>query len=633
MQRQRFAPSLHRSLSPCLPVFLLLLAFALRVYRLDFQELRGDEAFGYFFSLRTFNDIVQSTLALKEPHPVASYFVQKIWLNWAGQSEFALRFISVWFGTLAIALLYRLGRRLDLSKPGSLVAMLLLAVSPYAIWHSQDARMYSMSLALTLASTWLAVEWLQKQRWPQTVAYLGVSWLALHTHYFSVFVLAAQAVFVLRRALVLPRLRFTIMPWLGLQGMLAVLYLPWVTQAGGILRGYGGNGDSPTWNAALARALSVFAVGETVPVSQRMGWALLAGVLLLLGGWQLLHNGETGRRALWLLTLYLAIPLLATWYSATQRPLFNERYLIAAAPPFYLLIAALLERDGRLTQMNADRKNWAMGLGSVLVVILLIGNGLSLNRYYTDPAYSKTRGWRGLAGALTRFSAGFSPAQVRLVQNFPDPTLWYYYRGPVDHVVLPPGAHDKAGTRKTVAEFQQKGVQLVILPLQPAPNWDDQQLAANALAATYELVKEQTVGVWPVQIYAQRPVQLTPLNVAFQNGVKLTGSAVQPATLTPGNLLVVHLNWQGDAKRLSRTEKVFVQLLNEAGQLVAQDDRPLAIQTPLATYGILLPEGLPIGAYQLITGLYDPSQTGAPRVATVDGVDFVKLAEIQAAAK
>ena len=633
MQRPRSARSLLVSLSPCLLVSVLLLAFALRVYRLDFQELRGDEAFGYFFSLRTFNAIVQSTLALKEPHPVASYFVQKVWLSWAGQSEFALRFISVWFGTLAVALLYRLGRRLDLSKPASLLAMLLLAVSPYAIWHSQDARMYSMSLALTLASTWLAVEWLQKQRWPQTVAYLGVSWLALHTHYFSVFVLAAQAVFVLSRALLLPRLRFTILPWLGLQGMLAVLYLPWVTQASGILRGYGGNGDSPVWNLALVRALSVFAVGETAPVGQRMGWALLAGLLLLLGGWQLLRNGATGRRALWLLTLYLAIPLLATWYSATQRPIFNERYLIAAAPPFYLLIAAAFEWGRGLTRINADWKKWAVGLASVLVVLLVIGGGFSLKRYYTDPAYSKTRGWRELATALRRFSAGFPPEQVRLAQNFPDPTLWYYYQGPVEHLVLPPAAHDGEGARKMVAEFQQKSVQRVILPLQPAANWDDQALAATALADAYDLGKEQTVGVWPVQIYAQRPAQLTPLNGEFRNGVKLTGSAVQPSTLTPGNLLVVHLRWEGDAKRLHGTEKVFVQLLNEAGQLVAQDDRPLAIQTPLAMYGILLPESLPAGAYRLITGLYDPGQAGAPRVATVDGADFVKLSAIPATAK
>src|SRR3954453_20981416 len=99
MRRQRtlpISPSPHLPI-PLSPSLLILLAFALRVYRLDYQELRGDEAFGYFFSLRSFGDIVQSTIALKEPHPVASYFLEHVWLDWAGHSEFALRFINVWF--------------------------------------------------------------------------------------------------------------------------------------------------------------------------------------------------------------------------------------------------------------------------------------------------------------------------------------------------------------------------------------------------------------------------------------------------------------------------------------------------------------------------------------------------------
>jgi len=138
--------------SPNPQSLLLLLAFALRVFRLDFQELRGDEAFGYFFSLRSYDDIIATTLALREPHPVGSYFLQHIWLGWAGHSEFALRFVSVWFGVLAVALLYRLARRLELSPSTASVAALLLAASPYAVWHSQDARMYSILLALTLAN-------------------------------------------------------------------------------------------------------------------------------------------------------------------------------------------------------------------------------------------------------------------------------------------------------------------------------------------------------------------------------------------------------------------------------------------------------------------------------------------------
>ena len=61
-------------------IAILLLAFTLRCARLDYQELRGDEAFGYFFSLPALNEIVGQTLDLSEPHPVASYWLQHLWL-------------------------------------------------------------------------------------------------------------------------------------------------------------------------------------------------------------------------------------------------------------------------------------------------------------------------------------------------------------------------------------------------------------------------------------------------------------------------------------------------------------------------------------------------------------------------
>ncbi|MCX6044227.1 MAG: glycosyltransferase family 39 protein [Chloroflexi bacterium] len=610
----------------------------MRVYRLDYQELRGDEAFGYFFSLRSFHEIVQSTLALKEPHPVASYFLEHLWLNWAGQSEFALRFMNVWFGTLAVALIYRLGRRLDFTPFTACLAAFLLALSPYAIWHSQDARMYSMSLALTLASTWLAIEWLPRQRWPQAVAYLAVSWLALHTHYFSVFVLAAQTIFIVSRALISPRLRFTVFNWLTLQGVLAAFYLPWFTQISGILTNYGGNGDSPEWLAMLRRSLSVFAVGESLPTNPPWLWATLAALFLGLGGYALWQNAETGRRALWLLMLYLLVPLLATWYGAQQRPIFNERYLIAAVPPFYLLIAAAIKRltidDLRLTRLgeNLRFRLWHMGVG-ILFLTLITGDIFALNNYYHNPVYSKTRGWRALATTLQQLTASLPAGQVRITQNFPDPTLWYYYRGPVEHLVLPPAAHDLAGARKSVAELQAAGVQRVILPVQPAPNWDDRNVAATALDTHYGLIKEIPVNGWPVQIYTAAPASFMPRHDEFRNGVSLTGAAFQPQTLTPGNLLVVQLAWQALSPKITGTEKVFVQLLNSSGQLVAQDDRPLAAQSAFAVYGILLPADLPAGDYRLIAGLYDPAQTGAPRVHTNGGTDFVEIATLQVATK
>lgn len=610
---------------------LLLLAFALRVYRLDFQELRGDEAFGYFFSQRDYGDIVGATIALKEPHPVASYFVQKSWLALAGDGEFALRFPGAWWGVLAVALLYRLARRLGFGRWPAALAMFLLALSPYAIWHSQDARMYAMSLALTTAAVLFGVEALQRQRNVWATAYVVTAWLALHTHYYAFYVLLALNLFVVGRAVAVPRTRAVLQPWLLWNGIVAALYLPWFYRAGGILADYGGNGDSPGLPEALQRAFAVLAVGETIPPDQRLGWALVAALLVALGGVRLALGGADERRTLGLLLLYLGVPLLATWSGAQARPIFNERYLVALLPPFFLLMAAAFA-GRRFPRPWGAVVNAGAGL---LAVVLVAGMVLALGRLYLDPVYSKTRGWRELAPAFDRLAAGLPVEKVRIAQNFPDPTLWYYYRGPVAHVVLPPAAGDAAGTRREVEALAAAGIQRVILPVQPAANWDGTGLAAAALEGRFDRLGQTQVGVWPVQFFGLPGTALSAVDAAFANGVTLAGAAYAPVQLAPGGLLAVHLDWRGAEAKLTGTEKVFVQLLDAGGQLVAQDDRPLLLTGPraagsgLAAYGLPLPAELAAGPYRLIAGLYDPGQTGAPRVPTAGGADQVLLAAFE----
>ncbi|MBK8047319.1 MAG: hypothetical protein IPK16_09460 [Anaerolineales bacterium] len=270
---------------------------------------------------------------------------------------------------------------------------------------------------------------------------------------------------------------------------------------------------------------------------------------------------------------------------------------------------------------------------ATLFAVVFAGMALSLVHHYTDPAYSKTRGWRELAAAMERVGEGGSPEQVRIAQNYPDPTLWYYYRGPIQHLVLPPVANDAAGARAAVEALANQGVTRVLLPIQPAGNWDNNGLGADALSGRYDRVAQLQVGVWPLQVYAA-PAALTQLTTTFTNGVSLNGVAVMPTELTPGGVIAVHLDWRGNPAGLTGSEKVFVHLLDQDGQLVAQDDRPLRLTGPLAAgsglaaYGVPLPAELASGNYRLVTGLYAPDVAGAPRIPVTGGADFVMLSEL-----
>jgi hypothetical protein len=609
----------------------LLSAFALRVYRLGYQELRGDEAFGYFFTQASIGTIIRNTIALREPHPIGSYLLQKgVWAL-LGQGEFALRFASAWFGALAAALLYRLARGLGFNRAAATLGAALLAFSPYAIWHSQDARMYAMSMALTLGSTVLLVEGLRRNQTATWAGYVAVSWLALHVHYFAVFVLAAQVLYVAILALLERDMRRRALAWLVAMIVLGVCYLPWLLAARDTLAGYRGNGDSPGPAAMTSRALSVFAVGETIPADQRILWAGLAGVLLILAGWRLAKESRPARRALLLLALYLAVPVLATWVSALNRPIFNERYLIAAAPPFYLLLAAAVFGHGAENAAESGRRRASLA-AAVLLGLLVLGIVGSAMRYYGDPEYSKTRGWRELARAMEAQATGADPERTRLAQTYPDPVLWYY-TGPVAHLVLPPAAHDEAGARREVTALVEAGVERITLAVQPSEAWDDRDIGPAALAEHYVQVSSKPVSDWDVQTYVRAPAGMAPSGAEWTNGVTLAAAALAGPRLAPGGPLVAFLDWAGDAAQLTGSEKLTVQLLDANGALVAQADAPFGagdLAGEAQPYVLEVPWALPAGNYTVIAALYDPGQEGAPRVSTVAGSDHVTLGALAA---
>lgn len=128
-----------------------------------------------------------------------------------------------------------------------------------------------------------------------------------------------------------------------------------------------------------------------------------------------------------------------------------------------------------------------------------------------------------------------------------------------------------------------------------------------------------------------------PLNIAFGTPVRLTllGRDLPQTSVVPNEVLPTTLYWQAEAE-MNTNYTVFVQLLNQVGQVVAQVDQPpLAGAAPTTTwlpgeilvdpYTLALPN-LPPGAYRLIAGLYNPL-TGE-RLSLASGGDFVELGTI-----
>jgi hypothetical protein len=106
-----------------------------------------------------------------------------------------------------------------------------------------------------------------------------------------------------------------------------------------------------------------------------------------------------------------------------------------------------------------------------------------------------------------------------------------------------------------------------------------------------------------------------PSDATFDGRFRLLGYDA-PESASPGGPLAVALYWEA-IEPDGRAYTVFVHLLNESGELVAQSDGPPragAFPTSIWDAGerlvdervLVLPPDLPAGRYRLLAGLYDP---------------------------
>jgi hypothetical protein len=119
------------------------------------------------------------------------------------------------------------------------------------------------------------------------------------------------------------------------------------------------------------------------------GWPwgmVLMGVLAVWGLVNpfLLGGGERGIRNRLALVEWLVTPLLAVWLISLRQPLFTDRYLVWAAPAFYLLVALGLAFPWRFGI-------WGRRAAVLLAGLILVFNGVNLRQQATVPIKSDFR--------------------------------------------------------------------------------------------------------------------------------------------------------------------------------------------------------------------------------------------------
>ncbi len=198
----------------------------LRFWHLDLKPLWMDEVITAIFSLgKSYNDLpigvvfplervqeiftfqpkvscaeIAENIARQSTHPPLFFCSMHAWLGWLshdGQdSVLKLRELPALFGVGAIAAIYAVN--LAFSKTSALTAAAVMAVSPFAVYLSQEARHYTLPMLLiTLGLLGLMqiqqdIFLKQKVRFWVWFTWAIINSIALYVHYFCVLAFLAE---------------------------------------------------------------------------------------------------------------------------------------------------------------------------------------------------------------------------------------------------------------------------------------------------------------------------------------------------------------------------------------------------------------------------------------------------------
>ncbi|MDH7489184.1 MAG: glycosyltransferase family 39 protein, partial [Anaerolineae bacterium] len=203
------------------------LAALLRLIRLGAESLWFDEAYSVAFAsadLSLLNFLRPGGFAFTDKN--VYHILLHFWLN-LGHTEFMIRLLSVIFGVATVLVVMGVARRL-FGRRAAAWAAGLLAVSPFHIWYSREARMYVLAGLFAWLAVWAVLEAVQGRRAPALWGiYALCAALGLYTHTFAIFVVAAVNVWVALVFILEPQRRKAIWAYLAANAALLVLAVPW----------------------------------------------------------------------------------------------------------------------------------------------------------------------------------------------------------------------------------------------------------------------------------------------------------------------------------------------------------------------------------------------------------------------
>ena len=216
---------------------IVVLCVALRAFHLGAASLWTDEIFSrYYADLFGLRYLVTDGLSIEATPPTYPLLLRG-WIALWGDSEAALRSLSVVACAACVPVVYALGRELGGRLQG-LLGALLFALCPMSLYFAQEARVYAILMLAAAVVLWAAAVF---QRDPRSIkavaAYLIGATLCLYLHATAILFIVACGVAVWLTLLARGRAgRQALLRWTVLNAIVLAFGLPYllhVATAGG----------------------------------------------------------------------------------------------------------------------------------------------------------------------------------------------------------------------------------------------------------------------------------------------------------------------------------------------------------------------------------------------------------------
>jgi len=625
-----------------LPYLLVLIAFALRIYRLDYQSVWRDEGVSLYLATSSIPAILANRAS--DVHPPLYFIMLRFWTELAGPSELSARLFSLFPGVLLIPSLYSVVRK-TFGTRTALVTTAIAAFSPLYVVYSQEIRTYAF---LPLCYLFIIFKLYQLARgeeltWRHWLELAVVEVLCLHLHYFSIFAVVYMNLFL--AALWLMAIRNQVFGirtqsahncgcslrvrnhgiekkpgfsryWLSSQALAAVACVPWAWM---VIRSWTAAGPPKPAFAGATLRISLLKQASFIwhfsnggkhlwghnlfaPLSSLLAVAFIVALSLSI-------RVDARRRQTLITCCHLVVPVIMVFFLWWWKPLLSPNYIIMFTVPLFVLA-------GRAIVVLTEAKGTTKLAGLFLALTLAATFALGLRIAFFDPTYFKDDA-RGLVEYLEPVANTDdlgSGSDVIIVHPI-DYAVEYYYTGDAPIAMIDP---DDA---QVVASLNEslRGKRRVFLVWPFGTPLDQPGLLPLLLEMSGRFAGGEVFKGYSLRIYEpERATFLPTIEQASADfgDVRLTGVFSQ-GKVEADDAICLALRWQL-VQATKRAYKVVVILWDETGRRLSGADmlltnprwglsteRWIPGQEEVNYYVVPVPLGTPPLSYTTTVGVYD----------------------------